>query len=88
MSAVSGKSIAHRDVIELSWKFGPLQSQGNYSLFTDVQEWRNICVNHHFSPWCHNLLYGPYMVQRPKEYQISNEPNVCPTFQLGVFRGR
>jgi len=60
-----------------------LQSQGNLTLFTDILEWRNIYLNHHFSPLYHYLSCETYMVQKPKEYQIDDD--VCPVTFFGFF---
>ena len=50
--------------------------------------WAGCCtaspnLDHHFSSLFHYL--GIYMIERSKEYQISDECNVWPTCQKGVF---
>ena len=40
----------------------------------------NIYLYHH-SPLCHYLFCETYMVQRPNEYQINDEQNVCHSCQ-------
>ena len=61
-----------------------LQSQGNLTRFTEMQKWRNIYLNHHFSPFCHYLFCETYMVQRPQEYQINDVRNVRRSCQSQI----
>ena len=49
------------------WKvWSLLQSQGNLTLFTDMQKWRNIYLNYYFSLLCQYLFCETYVVQRPE----------------------
>ena len=65
VSAVSGKSgkcqgnvVPHKN---LPGKFGPfLQCQGNLTLFTEIQEWRNV-LKSSFSHPCTIIYFVKYM---------------------------